>query len=79
MNDSVFPVTGNIPIFDPIWINEWTKNRMVNPTPYKISKLEPPRDAIESILQKIIPYKINKMITPTNPHSSAYAAKIKSV
>jgi hypothetical protein len=50
-------------------------------TPYvnNASKVESATSAKTASLYKIIPKKSRSKIEPTNPHSSAKAAKIKSV
>ena len=44
-----------------------------------VSKFDAPRDAVCMMRQKMAPKSAKTMRMPTNPHSSANAAKIKSV
>ena len=79
MKGNGVPVTGKRCMFIPTLTAICTMKKTATPAPKSISKLLEPWSAFTMIRQMRIPYKAKRMTTPANPHSSAKAAKMKSV
>ena len=79
MNGSAIPVTGMMPIFIPMFTMMWLIKNIATPRPNRISKFDEPYVLIFRIRQMTTAKHAIKMTQPISPHSSANAAKIKSV